>query len=205
MYRFPYYNEEDKAVVIEFMKANPFAIITGQGEVYPVATHIPLEVEEVDGKIVVNGHMMRKTDHHKAFEQNENVLVIFNGPHSHVSANWYTNPRGGSTWNYMTVHAKGKIKFKDEEGTRKAVEDITNKYVGRDTAASFDQLTDEYINKMVKAIAGFSIEIDQLENVFKLSQEKDHETKKNIVEQLRKRGDENSIAIAGEVEKRMEK
>jgi transcriptional regulator len=203
MYRFSYYTEEDKSKVIEFMKANSFAVITGAGEKYPVATHIPLEVEEVDGKVILSGHMMKKTDHHLAFEKDPNVMVIFNGPHTQVSANWYTNPAGGSTWNYMTVHAKGKVRFKDEAGTRKAVEDITNKYIGFNTAASFDKLSEEYISKMVKAILGFTIEVEELENVFKLSQEKDHETKLNVIEQLRKRGDENSVAIANEIEKRI--
>ena len=33
--------------------------------------------------------MMKNTDHHKAFAQNENVLVIFTGPHCYVSASWY--------------------------------------------------------------------------------------------------------------------
>lgn len=203
MYRFSYYNEENRSIVIDFMKANPFAIITGAGEKYPVATHLPLEIEEIDGKILISGHMMKKTDHFLAFEKDPKVMVIFNGPHTHVSANWYTNPAGGSTWNYMTVHAKGKIQFKDEAGTRKAVEDITNKYVGFNTAASFDKLSEEYISKMVKAISGFYIEVEELENVFKLSQEKDHQTKLNIVEQLKKRGDGNSLAIAEEVEKRI--
>ena len=38
----------------------------------------------------------------------------------------------------MTVHAKGKISFTDEEGTRNAVKAITDKYAGTDTASAFD-------------------------------------------------------------------
>ena len=48
MYKFSYYTEEDQQKVIAFMKKNSFAVITGQGEQYPVATHIPLEVEIQD-------------------------------------------------------------------------------------------------------------------------------------------------------------
>jgi len=121
MYRFSYYTEEDQAKVIAFMKDISFATIIGMGDQYPVASHIPLEVEFKDDKLFLSGHMMKKTDHHLAFEKNQNVLVIFNGPHCHVSASWYTNPAMGSTWNYMVVHAKGKMSFKDEEGTYNAV------------------------------------------------------------------------------------
>lgn len=204
MYKFPYYTEEDQQKVIAFMKENSFATITGIGEQYPVASHIPLEVEVQDnGKIFLTGHLMKKTDHHIAFEKNNNVLVIFNGPHTQVSASWYTNPAMGSTWNYMTVHAKGKIKFKDEAGTVEAVKAITNKYEGHDRPSSFHNISQEYIDKMVKAIVGFSIEIESLENTFKLSQNRDEESKRNIIEQLIKRGDDNSKAIAREILSRL--
>ena len=204
MYRFPYYTEEDLAKVIAFMKKNSFAMITGFGEQYPVATHIPLEVEvQEDGRIFLSGHMMKKTDHHLAFEKNNNVLVIFNGSHAHISASWYTNPVMGSTWNYMVVHANGKIKFKDEQGTYNAVKDITNKYEGPESAAAFDKLPKEYVDHMVKAIVGFTIEIEKLDNVFKLSQNRDEESQKNIIEQLRKRGDANSGMIAEEMDRRL--
>lgn len=204
MYRFSYYTEQDQATVIAFMKEISLATIIGIGEEYPVATHIPLEVELKDDNLFLSGHMMRKTDHHLAFEKNENVLVIFNGPHTHVSASWYTTPAMGSTWNYMVVHAKGKIHFKDEEGTYNAVKDITNKYEAPESAAAFNKLSQEYVDGMVKAIIGFTIEVELLENVFKLSQNRDKVSQENIIEQLRKRGDGNSVAIAAEMERRLE-
>jgi transcriptional regulator len=200
MYKFPYYTEKDEQKVIAFMKENSFAVITGFSEQYPVATHIPLEVElKKDGKLFLSGHMMKKTDHHLAFKKNENVLVIFNGPHTHVSASWYTTPAMGSTWDYIVVHAKGKIRFKDEEGTFKAVKDITNKYESQESAAAFDKLPKEYVDQMVKAIVGFTIEVENLDNVFKLSQNRDKVSQLSIVEQLNKRGDDNSKAIAREI------
>ena len=56
---------------------------------------------------------------------------------------------------------------------------------------------------MVKAIVGFTIEVEKLDNVFKLSQNRDEESQKNIIEQLKKRGDANSGMIAEEMESRM--
>jgi transcriptional regulator len=203
MYKFSYYTEQDDEKVIAFMKENAFALITGTGEKYPVATQIPLHIKVVDGKIFLEGHMMRKTDHHLAFEKNSNVLVLFTGPHCFVSANWYTDPSIGSTWNYMTVHAKGKINFVDEAGTVQMVKALSDRYVGTESAASFDSLSKDYINHMVKAIVGFSIEVESLDNVFKLSQNRDEASQKNIISQLKKRGDSNSIAIAEEMERRL--
>ena len=203
MYKLPYFTEQDKNTVISFMKANPFAVVTGAGSEFPVASHLPLHFENREEKIFLTGHLMRNTDHHKAFEKNNHVLVIFNGPHCFVSAEWYKNPASGSTWNYMTVHAKGKIHFLDEPGTRKAVNDITDKYVGKDKVASFDRLTDDYINSMVKAIVGFEIEVLSFDNVFKLSQNRDIEERRHIIQKLRERGDMKSMAVAEEMEKKL--
>jgi transcriptional regulator len=203
MYKFSYYTEQDDEKVIAFMKQNAFAMITGFGEKYPVATQIPLHIKVVDGKIFLEGHMMRKTDHHLAFEKDNNVLVLFTGPHCFVNANWYTDPVMGSTWNYMTVQAKGKISFTDEAGTINAVKTISDKYVGGASASSFENLPAAYIDHMVKAIVGFSIAIESMENVFKLSQNRDEASQKNIIEQLKKRGDHNSAMIAEEMERRL--
>ena len=76
-----------------------------------------------------------------------------------------------------------------------------DKYEGTVSADSFDNLPKEYIDHMVKAIVGFTIEVEQLDNVFKLSQNRDEASQRNIIDQLRKRGDSNSTGIADEMEK----
>ena len=204
MYKLPHFTEKDTDKVIAFMKENAFAIITGWGEQYPVATHIPLEVVvEANDKIILCGHIMKNSDHHKAFVKNSNVLAIFNGPHCYVSASWYNNPQSASTWNYMTVHAKGNIVFTNDTGTYAAIKAVTNKYEGTTTAAAFDAMSKEYIDQMLKAIIGFTIEIEKLDNVFKLSQNKSESEQINIIEQLKKTTDGDSINVALEMEKRM--
>jgi transcriptional regulator len=204
MYKFKYFTEEDNEKVIAFMKENSFAIITGTGEEYPVATHVPLEIKQIDDKLFFTGHIMKNSDHHKAFLKNEKVLVIFNGPHCHISASWYPNPVQASTWNYMTVHAKGKISFGDETYTREIVEDLTNKYENPESEAAFNKLPTEYIDRLVKAITGFTIEVESIDNVFKLSQNHEQETRQNIIEHLYKNGSDDEKRIAKEMLKRID-
>jgi transcriptional regulator len=172
-------------------------------EKYPVATHVPLAIKQIDGVLFFTGHIMKNSDHHKAFLKNENVLAIFSGPHCHVSASWYPNPVQASTWNYMTVHAKGKIHFGDEAQTKKIVEGLTNKYEKPDSPAAFSKLSNEYVDRLVKAIIAFTIEVKTLDNVFKLSQNHDEETRQSIIEHLRKNGSDNEKAIAEEMEQRL--
>ena len=203
MYNISYFTEPDRELIIAFMKEYSFAMVTGIGENYPVATQLPLEIEEKDGSVFLKGHLMRKTDHHLAFEKNNNVLVLFTGPHCYVSAAWYNNPNTASTWNYMTVHARGEIIFTDEKGTYEAVKSVTNKYEGTETKAAFNNMPQEYIKPILKAIVGFSIEVETIENVFKLSQNKTIKEKQNIIDHLTKRNEKDDLMIAKEIQKRL--
>lgn len=204
MYKLPYFQEQDKGKVLSFMKENSFAVIAAATASYPVMTQVPLEVSEHDGTIILMGHMMRNTDHHKALLQSPAVTVLFTGPHCYVSASWYNNVQTASTWNYISVHAKGQLKFTDEAGTHAALAAVTNQYEGTESPASFNNIPPAYIEKLIPAIVGFTIKIESLENVFKLSQNKTAEEQQTIIQKLESCGDYNSIMIAAEMRQRLE-
>ncbi len=71
MYKLPYFTETDEEKVFEFMQKTTFSLITGIYQGRPVATHVPLEVKRKNGKVILTGHIMKGTDHHKAFLENE--------------------------------------------------------------------------------------------------------------------------------------
>ncbi len=87
MYDIPYFKESDHDLVLQFIKAHSFATLIGCSEDIPVATQVPLLIEQTEGKLVFKGHIMRQTDHHKALCKNENVLCVFSGAHSYVGIN----------------------------------------------------------------------------------------------------------------------
>jgi transcriptional regulator len=197
MYKLPYFTESNNEVVFKFMQQHAFALVIGNSDAHPIATQLPLIVaQDEKGDIFISGHFMRNTDHHIAFESNSNVLVIFNGPHAYVSASWYSNKASASTWNYITVHAKGVMEFVDETKTIQLLKQLTDQYENQESAAAFHHMSDDYIQKMAKAVVGFSIKVSSVENVYKLSQNHTEENRRNIVAELLKRGDDNSINIA---------
>lgn len=108
MYKLPHFTEGDADVVIDFIQKNLFAMLIGNDGDFPVATHVPLDIKMNEGEIILTGHMRKNSEHHRALEKNENVLVIFSGPHCYVSASWYETKEVASTWNYIDVHAKVK-------------------------------------------------------------------------------------------------
>ena len=205
MYSLPYFKEKDEKVIFEFINSHPFAFLSGCYRNYkPVATQVPVFIEVEDGKKILRGHFMKNTDHHRAFLENENVLVVFSGPHTYVSATWYSDPKQASTWNYMSVHAKGSIRFLDEKALENVLRKTSLHFENNDHASPtvFDNLPIEYKQKLMQAIVAFEIEVKEFENVFKLSQNRDPESFKNIKEQLCKQSSDGQF-IATEMGKRI--
>lgn len=204
MYKLSYFQESDLARVHAFMRAHPFVVLCGaDANGNPVATQVPVFIDEKDGEIFLTGHIMKNTDHHKAFEINPKVLALFTGPHTYVSASWYTEKRSASTWNYITVHARGEMKYTDHQALLDILKRTTDHFENDPHSPSnFDQLPHDYVEKHAKAIVAFEIKVEELDNVFKLSQNHSDTNRKSIVDHL-KQGDEESKRIAEEMAKRL--
>ncbi len=205
MYNLPYHKEKNEQVISEFITRYPFAFLTGcNAESKPVATQVPVFYEKRGGKKILSGHLMRNTDHHKAFMQNQNVLVVFTGHHTYVSGTWYSNPNIPSTWNYMSVHAQGIIRFLDGDALHNALRKISLHFENNNhqSPTVFDNLPAEFKQRMMSAIVAFEIEVTELDTVFKLSQDRDEKSYRNIIHQLQQQ-DDNGKVIAAEMGKRL--
>jgi transcriptional regulator len=202
MYNIPYFKESDSEEVLRFIKAHSFAMLIGSSNNMSSATQVPFLFEEREGKLYLQGHIMRNTDHHKTFMDNDAALCVFTGAHTYVSARLYADPHTASTWNYMSVHVRGSIKFLPEGELVEILRKTTTNYEADTTSpASFENLPQDYIDRLIKAIIGFEIEVTSIENVFKLSQNKDRETFERITAKLSADGGEAAV-IAGEMDKR---
>jgi transcriptional regulator len=204
MYKFSYFKEKDKQTILDFIEENPFAFMTGSylagGQ---VATQIPILIEERNGELILQGHIMRNTDHHKAFVENPNALLVFTGPNCYVSASWYSNPQIGSTWNYMSVHVAGNVRLMTNDELIAFMRKLTLKFEKGNTQSLtfYDNLPEQFLSKMIPAIVGFEIKAEKIENVFKLSQNRDEKSYLNIISKLEENGG-NSALIASEMKKR---
>jgi transcriptional regulator len=188
MYDISYFKAEDHQEVIDFMQVNPFVTICGvDANGLPVAAQIPILIMQKEDKLFITGHLMRKQDHTNAFEINNNVLVVFSAPSAFVSASWYQQKGIASTWNYQTVHAVGKMEMKDEDHLYALLSELTA-YFEKDPNAptQVKNLDPDYMKQNMKAIVSFEIEVTELKNVFKLSQNRDEVSHANIQNELNK-------------------
>ena len=203
MYNLPHFKETNSDRLLRFMHDHSFVVLTGaDASGKPVATQVPVLFDEHEGKAVLSGHFMKNTDHHKAFLQNPQVLVMFLGPHCYVSASWYTEPASASTWNYMTVQVDGKIEFLEHDDLLDILKRTTEKYENNpDSPAGFDRMDPGYIERLSKAIVGFRIHVQQLNHVFKLSQNRNATDYRTIIGRL-SAGTTAEQAVAEEMKRR---
>lgn len=185
--------EEVKACIAE----NGFGILinTTQGALW--ATHIPMELTVNDeGEDVLVGHIAKANKQWRSFEENNEVLAIFQGPHAYVSSTWY-NHNDVPTWNYIAVHIYGHIKILEGKPLYNALKRLVHKYETiTKTHLDMEDLPERLLKRELRGIVGFEITIRDIQAAFKLSQKKDHESYTNIVTQLENSGNPHEKAVS---------
>src|SRR5260221_8488948 len=165
MYNYPHYKESDRKKLIDFMHDHPFVTLIGSDGNRIELTQVPVLMEEKAEGLFMYGHIARKSDHHYAMEQNPDVLALFTGPHTYVSGTWYAgNPHQASTWNYISVHARGKIRFLNEEALIELLKKLSLHFEKGNTNSStiYDNLPPDYKEKLIRAIIAFELEVTEL-------------------------------------------
>ncbi len=192
----------DPQVIDRFIKENGLGTLISKGTDFPVATHIPIELEvNENGEKVLWGHISKTNPQWQEFERSPNVLVIFLSPvHHYISSSWYDHPNV-PTWNYLSVHISGKIRLIEGEKLWESVRRLTNKYEHKSTnPVSLDTLPDS-VQKQMNGIVGFEIRIDKTEAAFKLSQNRNENDFRNIIKQLRLSNDLSANLMADVMER----
>ena len=194
------YREEDSELIVKFLKQNNFpALVTFDGE-KPIATHLPVEIvrTENDG-LTIYSHMSKANPQWKSFGGQE-VLLIFQGAHTYISPRWY-NHVNVPTWNYVNVHVYGKVRMLEGEELKTLLSDLVTKHE-TGTGYSMEGLPADFVEKEMRGVAGFALEVTRLDAASKLSQNRDDESYTSIISHLEARGDDASAEIAQEMRNR---
>ena len=197
MYIPHYFDDSSLTEVNTFIKENGFGILINQTKGKFWASHIPMElILNDDSKDVLVGHISRGNRQWKGFKKNDEVLAIFQGPHSYVSPTWYKHDNV-PTWNYIAVHVYGRIKIIEGEQLYRSLESLMDKYEAiSDTHLSLKDMPEQMVNREVKGIIGFEILINEVQAAYKLSQNRDQESYDNITRELSLRNHHDAKEVA---------
>jgi transcriptional regulator len=174
----------DRAILIEVMREDSFAILfgpLGATETPPAhfATHLPLVIKDEGLHGLIEGHFATANRHWQALAGRE-TLIVFSGAHSYVSPALYTEPLSVPTWNYIAVHAYGTLSLIEDDPGK---EGLLTGLIAQNDPAYLDQwhsLPDGFRRTMLAGITGFRVPIARIEGKFKVSQNRAPEERRNV-------------------------
>jgi transcriptional regulator len=127
-------------------------------------------------------------------------LAFFSGPHSYISSSWY-NHENVPNWNYIAVHVYGKNKIIEGEAVIASLKKLVDKYEGKSENPIRVEDLSQKTMMQTRGIVAFEIEITEIQATKKLSQNRDDFNYKNIISELEKTGENQSVTIANEMKK----
>lgn len=195
MYVPPHFDESNTEVLHELMRKHPLGMLITHGAAGLDANHIPFELDPRQGDLgVLSTHVARANPVWQEVSDGDEVLVVFRAGDAYISPSWYPSKhefhKQVPTWNYMVVHAHGRITIRDDERFVRGVVGRLTKTHETSQAIPW-KMTDsspDFMASLLKAIVGVEIEITRLVGKLKLSQNKEIRDLRNAGNELKDRG-----------------
>lgn len=206
MYIHPINSWTDEPEIIEFMRKNAFATLVSQVKGRSWATHIPFVLgQDQKGNPTLSGHIAKANPQWKSIADQEEVLVIFQGPHAYISSSWYDH-ENVPTWNYLAVHVYGRVRIIEGDELMVHLKALLDVYEsGRPNRVRVEDMSEQFLQSHIRALVGIEVAIEEVMASAKLSQNRDDANYRNIVAKLDESSFPRDREIADEMQRRRPK
>jgi transcriptional regulator len=197
------FHEENLPALHQAIGEARLAVLITSGPQGITASHLPMLLDPTplpNGRLL--GHLARANPQWRDYDGKGEALAIFSGPEAYISPAWYATKKATGkvvpTWNYVAVHAYGRLAFFDDaERLRSLVSRLTQRHESRRPAPwSIDDAPKDYIAAQLKAIVGFEMTIERLEGKWKLGQNRPAEDRAGSIAGLKEEGGPAELAVA---------
>jgi transcriptional regulator len=173
-------NDDD---VIAFIKQYSFATIVSSKNGRPVATHLPFVVGKEDGVLNLKSHFAKANPQSDIIDGQE-ALIIFSEPHAYISPKHYEKEQSVPTWNYISVHVYGLCRVMDDLDLKSQLIDETIFSFEEAFREQWKRQPREFVEKMLRGIVAFEVEVTEMQAKFKLSQNRSQTERESIIREL---------------------
>jgi transcriptional regulator len=173
-----HFREESQEKLQQLIKEYSFGVLVVADSDGIDANHLPFHfsASEKHPLGTLRCHVARVNPVWQRIENGASILAIFQGPDAYVSPSWYATKaetgRVVPTWNYLAVHAQGKGSiFQEDAWLKEHLHQLTDLHEsGKANPWSVDDAPSEFTSRLVKAIVGIEIRIENLTGQVKASQ-----------------------------------
>lgn len=180
MYIPAHFDEPRPDILHARIAQHPFGTLITHGRSGLDANHLPFELAAGEGEFgVLRAHVARANPVWEDVTNGDEVLVVFRAGDAYISPNWYPSKhefhKQVPTWNYIVVHAHGRITVHDDERyVRGVVGRLTRTFeASQPQPWKMADAPKDYIDTMLRSIVGLQIVITRLVGKSKLSQNKE--------------------------------
>jgi len=197
MYVPPHFGVSNLNSLHDAIERYSFAMLVSQSSDGLEASHLPLLLDRQAGpQGTLVGHMARANLQWQRAAGQE-VLAIFSGPHAYISPRWYEAQGVVPTWNYVAVHAYGRLSLVENAAE---VEALLRRTIEAYESSQPNpwRLSEpkDFVERLARQIVAFRIPIERLEGKWKLNQNHPAERREKVAAVLEQRDDDNSKEIA---------
>ena len=197
MYSPKLFRESRPQVLIDTIGSIGAMSLVTSGPAGLMSTFAPVMIEGSLEHPIVSGHIAKANPQWRETDESQPALAIAIGANGYVSPNWYptkqTDPRVVPTWNHVHIQAHGRIEFlPDHDDCLGVVTALTNIHEGTMPSPwSVDDAPSDFIDTKLAGIVAFRLHVEQLEGMFKMSQNQCTENRAGVIGAL---GDSSEVA-----------
>jgi transcriptional regulator len=195
----PHHYVDDPNVVRRLIRENPWGILVSTDAGQLVASHYPILLDEDAHQLTVVTHVGRPDEKVHNFAERE-VMLIIQGVHGYISPSWYApGATRAPTWNFAVAHCYGIPQMLDEHTNLHTLARLVNHF--EQHVEQPMPLDLEWGARLAKGTVGIRLPISRFQCKVKMSQDKDPETQRRVIEALRSPGAYQNPRLADEMQR----
>jgi transcriptional regulator len=194
----PQYEVTDPRVVRALIAENPWSTIVSHTDDGLVASHYPVLLDELSDDLAVVTHVGRPDEQLHRFGTTE-LLLIVAGTHGYISPSWYTEQaRPVPTWNFSVAHCYGTPQILDADENLRVLTRLVDHF---ERAVEAPVVLDQQVGAQIAmGTVGIRLPITRFVCKVKMSQDKDPESQRQVLDALRRTGAYSNPALADQMQ-----
>lgn len=180
----------DMEEVRRLVRSNGWALLVTDGPDRLIASHLPCLLDPDAGAtdLVILGHIARADPQSRDLTNGGEALLVFQGAHGYISADWYEAGPYVPTWNFMVVHVYGEPEVLEGEEAFAVLERTVDHFEAARERPWRLAGSMEYARRIASGTVAFRMRAARFEAKAKLSQDKSAEVQDRVIAALDRPG-----------------
>jgi transcriptional regulator len=168
----PAFRTEERQRNIAFARERAFGTLAVNGDDGPLTCHIPFLLNAAGSEAEL--HLVRSNPIARLGAPAKAVITVM-GPDSYISPDWYGVADQVPTWNYVAIRLRGMLHPMPHDDLHAMLDRLSahfEKLLLPKPAWTTDKMSEGVMEKMMRAILPFRLEVTGIDGTWKLNQNK---------------------------------